>query len=129
MVAGMKLDTQTNQTQHSASDCDTQYLSGSSTEGLIQKIPTRRYLDHQGVWTTDLEKAMAFRSIAAAVEHLRQLKLVVVQVVSTRNLKVCEVVPATDADGQRSSDCLALPEGHPMPLRNKAEEKWLVDKT
>ena len=83
----MNLESQTIQAQHGTTSCDTQ--------AMIQEIATRRYLGDGGAWTTDFEKATAFRSISAAMEHVRQLKLVMVQLVSKQNVKVCEVIQAT----------------------------------
>ena len=47
--------------------------------------------------TVDLEQATDFRSAAAAMEHVQQLKFVMVQLVLTGNLTVCEVIPTTTA--------------------------------
>jgi hypothetical protein len=98
MLAGMPLETQIIQTRRGATNSDPQTRNGSPPQALIQEIATRRYFGHGGEWTDDLEQATDFRSAAAALEHVQQLKFVMVQLVLTGNLAVCEVIPSTTAD-------------------------------
>ena len=98
MVAGMPLETQITQTRRGAINSDPQIRDGSPPQALIQEIATRRYFGRGGAWTVDLEQATDFCSAAAAMEHIQQLKFVMVQLVLTGNLLVCEVIPSTTAD-------------------------------
>ena len=93
----MPLETQIAQTRRGAVNSDNQIRNGSRPQALIQEIATRRYFGHGGAWTVDLEQATDFRSAAAAMEHLQQLNFVMVQLVLTGNLTVCEVIPSTTA--------------------------------
>lgn len=72
---------------------DTQFLRRHFTKVLIQEIPTRRYWEERGVWTSDIEKATNFQTCSAALEHATHLKLPNVQLVLTREPRECEVIP------------------------------------
>ena len=75
-----------------------QIRNESPPQALIQEIATRRYVGHGGAWTSDLEQATDFRSAAAAMEQVQHLNFVMVQLVLTGNLTVCEVIPSATAD-------------------------------
>lgn len=94
----MPLETQITQTRRGAVISDLQIRNGSPPQALIQEIATRRYFGSGGAWTSDREQATDFRSAAAAMEHAQQRKFVMVQLVLTGNLTVCEVIPSTTAD-------------------------------
>jgi len=66
---------------------------------MIQEAATRRYLSNAGLWTAELEQAMAFRSGSAAMEHLIQSKLTNVRLVLTRAITVSEVITVTELLG------------------------------
>jgi hypothetical protein len=91
MLVGMIADTKTNQTRRNGANGDNQFRSGNANQAVILEVSTRRYLAAGGGWTSDLNAAAAFRSVAAATEHLRRMKLVMVQLVSTGNFNICEV--------------------------------------
>jgi hypothetical protein len=97
MLTGMPLETQITQTRRGAMSSDNQIRKGSRPQALIQEIATRRYFGHGGAWTVDLEHATDFRSAAAAMEQAQQLNFVMVQLVLSGNLTVCEVIPTTTA--------------------------------
>ncbi len=97
MLTGMPLETQLTQMRHGAVSSDKQIQNGSRPQALIQEIATRRYFGPGGAWTFDLEQATDFRSAAAAMEQVQQLNFVMVQLVLSGNLTVCEVIPGTTA--------------------------------
>ena len=92
----MPLETQITMSRRGAINSDTR--NGSPSHALIQEIATRRYIGHGGAWTVELDQATDFRSAAAAMEHIQKLKFVMVQLVLTGNLTVCEVIPSARAD-------------------------------
>ena len=97
MLTGMPLETQITRVPRGAINSATQIRNGSCPQALIQEIATRRYFGHGGDWTVDPEQATDFRSAAAAMEHVQQHNFVMVQLVLTGNLTVCEVIPSTTA--------------------------------
>ncbi len=97
MLTGMPLETQITQMPRGAMRSDNQIRNGNRPQALIQEIATRRYVGHGGAWTGDVEQATDFQSAAAAVEHVQQLNFVMVQLVLSGNLTVCEVIPSTTA--------------------------------
>jgi hypothetical protein len=72
---------------------DTQFLKRHSTSVVIQEMPTGRYWKSTGVWTADIDKATTFRACSAALEQATHLKLQNVQLVLTREIIECEVIP------------------------------------
>ena len=97
MLTGMPLETQITQTRGGTMSSDPQIRNGSRPQALIQEIATRRYFGHGGAWTGDVEQATDFQSAAAAMEHVQQLNFVMVQLVLSGNLTVCEVIPSRTA--------------------------------
>ena len=97
MLTGMPLETQIAPTRCGARNAAPQVRNGSRPQALIQEIATRRYFSHGGAWTVDPEQATDFRSAAAAMEHVQQHNFVMVQLVLSGNLTVCEVIPTTTA--------------------------------
>jgi len=95
MLTGMPLETQITQTRRGAIDSDIDLRNGSPPQALIQEIATRRYFGHGGAWTVDPAQATDFRSAAAAMEQAQQLDFVMVQLVLSGNLTVCEVIPSS----------------------------------
>jgi hypothetical protein len=72
---------------------DTQFLRRHFSKVVIQESPTGRFWQNSGVWTTDLEKATSFQTCSAALEQATHLKLQNVQLVLTREIKECEIIP------------------------------------
>lgn len=97
MLTDMPLETQITQTRRGTINSDPQIQNGSRPQALIQEIATRRYFGNGGAWTFDLEHATDFCSAAAAMDHVQQLNFVMVQLVLTGNLTICEVIPNTTA--------------------------------
>jgi hypothetical protein len=77
----------------SATGYDTEFLRRHSSKVLIQDAATRRYLTATGLWTTQPELAMTFRSGSSALEHVNRLKLNNVNLVLSRAITVSEVIP------------------------------------
>lgn len=75
---------------------DTEFLSRHSTKVLIQDAATRRYLTVAGLWTTQSDQALTFRSGSSALQHLTRKKLINVRLVLTRAITVSEVIPTAD---------------------------------
>jgi hypothetical protein len=72
---------------------DTQYLRRHFSKVVIQESATGRFWQNAGFWTTDLEKATSFQTCSAALEQATHLKLQNVQLVLTREIKECEIIP------------------------------------
>jgi hypothetical protein len=72
---------------------DTQFLRRHFSKVVIQETATRRFWQNSGIWTTDLEKATSFQTCSAALEQATHLKLQNVQLVLTREIKECEIIP------------------------------------
>ena len=72
---------------------DTQFLRRHFSKVVIQETSTGRFWQHPGVWTADTEKATSFRTCSAALEQATHLKLQNVQLVLTREIRECEVIP------------------------------------
>ncbi len=63
------------------------------TEVLIREIPTGRYWERHGSWTSDLGKATSFRDCTAALQEVKNWQLPLVQLVRTRELVVQAALP------------------------------------
>jgi len=72
---------------------DTQFLRRNFAKVVIQEVPTRRFWQSTGIWTTDVDKATSFRTCSAALEQATLFRLQYVQLVLTREIKECEVIP------------------------------------
>ena len=72
---------------------NTQLLRRHFTKVVIQEMPTGRYWESNGVWTTDIDHATIFRTCTAALEQATHLKLQNVQLVMTREIKELEIIP------------------------------------
>ncbi len=72
---------------------DTQFLRRHFTKVVIQEMPTGRYWKSSGVWTANVDGATSFQTCSAALEQATHLKLQNVQLVLTREIKECEVIP------------------------------------
>ncbi len=73
--------------------CDTQFLRRHFLQVVIQEIATGRYWQRTGLWTYNRDMATAFQSCSAALEQATHLQLQNVQLVLTREIKECEVIP------------------------------------
>lgn len=91
-LARMIADTHSARNLRGAKQRNAGTLPEDSARALVQEISTGRYLGVGEVWTSELEQAVTFPSVSSAIDHMRRLKLVVVQVASARNLNVCEVI-------------------------------------
>lgn len=80
----------------SASGYDTEFLRRNSSKVLIQDAATRRYLTASGVWSSQAEDALPFRSGSSAMERVNQLRLHKVNFVLSRAITVSEVIPMQD---------------------------------
>ena len=72
---------------------DTQFLRRHFSKVVIQEVPTRRFWQSTGIWTADVDKATSFRTYSAALEQATLFRLQYVQLVLTREIKECEVIP------------------------------------
>jgi hypothetical protein len=72
---------------------DTQFLRRHFTKVVIQEIPTRRYWQTLGVWTSNIEAARTYDSCTKALEEALFLKLKNVQLVLNREFKEWEIIP------------------------------------
>ncbi|HNQ73786.1 MAG TPA: hypothetical protein PKN95_09305 [Verrucomicrobiota bacterium] len=89
----MKPGTCTSLATQTAASCDTEFLSRHATKVILQDNATRRYLTATGLWTTQPETALTFRSGSAAVEYAAQKSLKHVNLVLIRAITVSEVIP------------------------------------
>jgi len=72
---------------------DTQLLRRHLSKVVIQETATGRFWQSTGLWTTDPKKATSFQTCSAALEEATLLKLQNVQLVLTREIKECEIIP------------------------------------
>jgi hypothetical protein len=72
---------------------DTQLLRRRSSKVVIQETPTRRFWQRTGIWTSNIDKATSFQSCSAAMEQATNCKLQNVQLVLTREITECEIIP------------------------------------
>jgi len=60
---------------------------------MIQETSTGRYWQSSGIWTSNVDNATSFQSCSAALEQTAHLKFQNVQLVLTREITECEVIP------------------------------------
>ena len=80
------------------------FLRRDSTKVVIQEIPTGRYWDSKGIWTSDFENATAFLSCYAALEQMDRYRLSNVQLILARELKEYQIIPLKPRTNTPPSD-------------------------
>jgi hypothetical protein len=92
-MADMSLDQSEVASRGFGTKFDTQSLRRHFTKVLIREIPTGRYWESNGFWTSDIGKATSFHDCTAAFEEVTHWRLPLVQLVLTRELVVRQVIP------------------------------------
>ena len=72
---------------------DTQIVSRTFARVVLQEIPTSRYYQGPGVWTSDILHACDFQTGSAAMECAARLNLSNVQLVMTQEFRDCQIFP------------------------------------
>lgn len=89
----MKLDFARGSIANGTIKLNTEFLRRHATTVVIQEIPTRRYWESIGVWTSDIDRAAQFDTCSGAVEQAMHFKLSNVQLVLAREITEYETIP------------------------------------
>ncbi len=89
----MKLEATRGSAASKATELNTGFLRQHSTTVVIQEIPTGRYWEGSGIWTSDIERAAQFDTCSGALEQAMHSKLANVQLVLAREITEYETIP------------------------------------